>query len=89
MCKLTKETFIKVIQCLQKYEDFLDRLQDLHVNILDVGELFICDEVKDLLLKDFIGIKNLDIINDWFYEDGGRNASIEEIEEIYNKIEQC
>lgn len=90
MCKLSKETFIKVIQKLQKYEKFLDKLQDeLHVNILEIEELFIPDEIMSLIFEDVLGTKVLDEINDWFYEDGGVDASLKEIEEFYNKIEQC
>ena len=84
---MTKETFIKITQKLQIYENFLDKLEnDLHIHILSIDELFIPGEIASVVLRDAFGTEIVDTFNDWFYEDGGVNASLEEIEEFYDEL---
>lgn len=66
---MTKETFVEIINKIQEFDAFLDKLFDLHVDILNVNELYIPGHVWNRLLKELFGEKGIDIINKWIFEE--------------------
>ena len=79
---MTKETFVEIINKIQEFDKFLDKLSDLHIDILNVNELWIPGYLWDKLLKELFGEKGIDAINRWLLEE----HFVETPEELYNYI---
>ena len=85
MCKITKETFVEVIKKLQEDDKFINKLAE-YIRLEKFDELFYASEIVDIFFVELFGTEITDKINEWFYEDDGFTASIEEIEEFYNEL---
>ena len=85
MCEITKETFVEVIKKLQEDDKFVNKLAE-YIRLEKFDGLFYASEIADIFFVELFGPEITDKINEWFYEDDGFTASVEEIEEFYNEL---
>ena len=84
---LSKEDFIKVIRNIQRYERFLERLKKLHINTIEIDDLWINGEVCDIFFSNIFGTKGVDRINYWLYEENNYLDSPDiDIENLYDEV---
>ena len=65
---LTKEQFLTVLKRLEDAEAFIDKLENLHIDVLAIDDLFIFSEIADILFRSNFGEKGADLINQFIYE---------------------
>lgn len=85
MCKIAKETFVKVIKKLQEDDRFINKLAE-YIQLEKFDELFCASDVVDILFVELFGTEIADKINEWLYEQDGLSASTEEIGEFYDDL---
>ena len=82
---MNKDVFIKIIQKLQDFEHFIDRI-DKYIIIEQFDELFIPATLVDLFFESVFNSETLDKINYWLWEEANLNASYEEISDFYDEL---
>ena len=81
---MNKDTFVKIISCLQQFETFVNKIS-IYINIDRLQELDVPFKLTDLFFKSVYDTDKLDKISKWLYEDEGLTAGISEIEEFYDE----
>lgn len=66
---ITKEGFIKLMECWKKMNKISDSLSDLHIDILNSDLYEIPSEIVDLYLNEFFTSEGVDLIYWWMFED--------------------
>ena len=82
---LTKEQFVQIISHIQKYENFVTKVGN-YVMLEKFDELFYPGIIQDIFLHAIYDIPTVDKINYWLYESNGLDASIGEIEDFYDSL---
>lgn len=83
---LTLIEFTKIIKAIQEHDRFMSKLQNLHIDILEIPELFIISDICDVVFMSIFGETFTDRINEWIYEKNGLEASEDEIASFYNEL---
>lgn len=89
---ITRENFSKIIQKIEKYNQFIDTAGE-YVNIDKVDQLFIPGEIQDMFFKELFTEEQVDLINEYLYEYDdflcNVNEDISTAEELYDYIIQA
>ena len=91
---LTREKFKECIKNIQTMEAFIDKLQELHIEVVEIEELFIFSYFADLLFQESFGINGADTINWWIYESedkqlpepDGTTSDLSTIDKLYDYV---
>ncbi len=65
---ITKEIFIKQIELINKYNEFVDKLDDLNINIINSDLYEITSSIFDNFIISYFNNDGQDLIFWWIYE---------------------
>ena len=66
---MTKEKFKELMYKIQEYNEFLDKLLELGIDIYNSKFAYYADEFFDDIMRNEFGDDGMDLISWWLYED--------------------